>query len=303
MDMSLVARASVNLVARAKMNVARAPESRVEAVFHRPRALPGVSVACFNHEGHLSRSFPERFATVFHLEGRSQWSMRSARWSSRPGTVGVKVPGEVYVERARQGRSRFQVVAFDHDLVEDARAALELRLAAPEDNALDGGDPRVRALVALHQRLLVPRSGRTIDGTATPSELEQHLCDAVAALVELTGASRRAPFTRSAWSTAVARARALLDERLTEAVSLDELAAHARLDKYRLCRAFRDEVGVPPHAYVTLRRISRAKELLERGLSQAEVAQSVGLYDQSQLHRHFKRIVGVTPGAFARAVR
>jgi AraC-like DNA-binding protein len=28
-------------------------------------------------------------------------------------------------------------------------------------------------------------------------------------------------------------------------------------------------------------------------------AVSVGFYDQSQLHRHFKRIVGVTPGVFA----
>ena len=35
---------------------------------------------------------------------------------------------------------------------------------------------------------------------------------------------------------------------------------------------------------------------------QAEVAATVGLYDQSLLHRHFKRILGVTPGAFARAV-
>ena len=63
------------------------------------------------------------------------------------------------------------------------------------------------------------------------------------------------------------------------------LAAHARLDKFRLCRAL----------YLTHRRVS--------GLPQAEVAARVGLYDQSQLHRHFKRIVGVTPGEYARAVR
>jgi AraC-like DNA-binding protein len=62
-------------------------------------------------------------------------------------------------------------------------------------------------------------------------------------------------------------------------------------------------VGLPLHAYVTHRRISSAQVLLARGLSQAEVAASVGLYDQSQLHRHFKRIVGVTPGAYAHAVR
>jgi AraC-like DNA-binding protein len=51
------------------------------------------------------------------------------------------------------------------------------------------------------------------------------------------------------------------------------------------------------------RTARRAQELLARGIPQAEVAASVGLYDQSQLHRHFKRILGVTPGAFARAAR
>jgi len=62
-------------------------------------------------------------------------------------------------------------------------------------------------------------------------------------------------------------------------------------------------MGLPPHAYVTHRRVSVAQDLLAHGLSQAEVAARVGLYDQSQLHRHFKRIVGVTPGAYARAMR
>ena len=46
-----------------------------------------------------------------------------------------------------------------------------------------------------------------------------------------------------------------------------------------------------------------AGALLARGVPQAEVAARVGLYDQSQLHRHFKRIAGVTPGAYARAAR
>jgi AraC-like DNA-binding protein len=45
----------------------------------------------------------------------------------------------------------------------------------------------------------------------------------------------------------------------------------------------------------------RAKELLAAGVKPIEVAPSVGLYDQSQLNRHFRRLVGMTPGAYARA--
>ena len=123
------------------------------------------------------------------------------------------------------------------------------------------------------------------------------------ALVDVVSARHDAePAQRRKRSAAVVRAQTMLDERFTETISLEELALHARLDKFRLCRAIREEVGLPPHAYVTHRRIARAQLLLGRGMSQAEVAARVGFYDQSLLHRHFKRILRLTPGAFVRAI-
>jgi AraC-like DNA-binding protein len=259
-------------------------------------ALPGVGMMKLTLDGALSRAIPPRYGTVVHLEGESEWSVRGARYATRPGTVGVKVPGEVYAEHARVGRSRFEVVAYEDALVDEARSALGRRVAEPRARSFDGRqDARVRPLMRLHRAF--------DDDASTPEMLEQALSEALVALVELTSL----PSTRSECTTrsgdAVRRARTLLDERLTDTVTLDELAAHARLDKFKLCRAFREQVGLPPYAYLTLRRVSLAQELLGRGMPQAEVAARVGLYDQSQLHRHFKRIVGVTPGAYARAVR
>ena len=88
---------------------------------------------------------------------------------------------------------------------------------------------------------------------------------------------------------------------VTEKITLDALAEHAGLDKFHLVRAFRAEVGLPPYEYLTHVRISRAKELLQRGMRVAEAAQAVGFYDESQLHRHFRRIVGLPPGVYARS--
>ncbi|XXX79016.1 helix-turn-helix domain-containing protein [Sorangium sp. So ce134] len=51
---------------------------------------------------------------------------------------------------------------------------------------------------------------------------------------------------------------------------------------------------------MTQLRIGRARALLTRGVPPSEIAARVGLYDQSQLNRHFKRIVGITPGQCAR---
>jgi AraC-like DNA-binding protein len=53
-------------------------------------------------------------------------------------------------------------------------------------------------------------------------------------------------------------------------------------------------------AFRIARRGGRAQQLLQQGrdLSVAVVAARAGFSDQSQFSRHFKRMVGVTPGQF-----
>ncbi|ESU46140.1 AraC family transcriptional regulator [Streptomyces sp. HCCB10043] len=58
---------------------------------------------------------------------------------------------------------------------------------------------------------------------------------------------------------------------------------------------------MPPHQYVTARRVDLARRLLLEGVSPGEAAGAVGFHDQSHLTRHFKRIAGTTPGRFARS--
>ena len=262
------------------------------------RPLPGVTVVRFAGDRPLMRAIPEHDGTSMHLTGRSHWTSGGAAWSSAPGSVSVKVPGEVSIERAREGGVAFQVVLFDAALIHEARAVLGRRHMRANVHDVDRRDPRAAPLFALHQHFLDDAD----DDDEPRDALEEVTCDAVHALVDVTCApSGTEPSRRTGYSAAVTRARALLDERFTETVCLDALAAHARLDKFRLCRAFHEQVGLPPHAYVTHRRVARAQALLARGMSQAEVAASVGFYDQSLMHRHFKRLLRLTPGAFAAA--
>src|SRR5262249_44329760 len=87
--------------------------------------------------------------------------------------------------------------------------------------------------------------------------------------------------------------------------TLEQMAAVARLTPYHFARQFKAATGLPPHQYVIRRRVERAKQLLQAktGLSLAEVAAHAGFSDQSQLCRHFKRLVGVTPGWFRTPAR
>ena len=101
-------------------------------------------------------------------------------------------------------------------------------------------------------------------------------------------------------SRPVRRAMEYIRERLDGPITLADLADYAELDKFHLCRAFRAQIGMPPHAYLTHLRIARAKQLLRRGVRASDVAPLVGLYDQAQLTRHFRRLVGTTPARYGK---
>jgi len=148
------------------------------------------------------------------------------------------------------------------------------------------GERATQLAFAMHEALV--REG------ATELERATLVAETLSEIVSVSSPSR----TQA--SRPVRRARAFLQEALAEKVSLDDLANYAGLDKFHLVRAFRSEVGLPPYEYLTYLRVSRARELLLRGALVAEAAQAVGFYDESQLHRHFRRIVGMPPGAYAK---
>ncbi len=83
-------------------------------------------------------------------------------------------------------------------------------------------------------------------------------------------------------------------------VSLEELAKLAGLSPFHLLREFQKQFGFPPHAYQIQQRLRMAKKLLKQGLRISDVAQECGFHDQSHLHRHFKKAMGVTPGQYLR---
>lgn len=101
----------------------------------------------------------------------------------------------------------------------------------------------------------------------------------------------------------IRRARQLVDDSYMQDLTLNDLAGAAGLSRYYFLRAFRREVGVTPHAYLTGRRIAAAKALLDGDTALSEVAVACGFYDQSHFTRSFKGCTGVTPGQYRRGSR
>jgi AraC family transcriptional regulator len=101
---------------------------------------------------------------------------------------------------------------------------------------------------------------------------------------------------------ALRRVGAYIDDHIGERISLDELAHQAGVSRFHFARQFRLSTGESPMGYLRRVRIERSKSILQtRDSTIAQVAARLGFSDQSHFTRIFGRLVGVSPGNFARS--
>lgn len=127
---------------------------------------------------------------------------------------------------------------------------------------------------------------------------ESLLIEVLSAVLSQYSDCKAQSIRRSQEHQAVRLIKAYLHENLDVEVSLEQLVALTNLNRFYLIRVFRQAVGMPPYSYLNQIRVEKAKQLLRQGQSIADTAIAVGMSDQSHLNRHFKRIVGLTPGQY-----
>lgn len=95
-----------------------------------------------------------------------------------------------------------------------------------------------------------------------------------------------------------------IEEHLASSIRLQDLAGIARLSHSHFCRAFKESLGHPAHAYVMRRRVHRAQGLmLTTAESLSQIAALCGMADQAHFCKLFRRLVGESPNAWRRARR
>jgi AraC-like DNA-binding protein len=101
----------------------------------------------------------------------------------------------------------------------------------------------------------------------------------------------------------VGRALALLHERPAEAWTIDELGSRVGLSRSALHERFVQFIGQPPMQYLARWRMQLASGLLRSSNANvAAIALEVGYDSEAAFARAFKRLVGMPPAAWRRAV-
>lgn len=82
-------------------------------------------------------------------------------------------------------------------------------------------------------------------------------------------------------------------------VTIDMLAGEFFLSESYICRIFKSATGTTINKYITARRISIAKALLNEGAGVNEAFEKSGFSDYSTFFKAFTRAVGVSPKKYA----
>ena len=97
------------------------------------------------------------------------------------------------------------------------------------------------------------------------------------------------------------KSEAFIMANLDRPFTIARLAQEARLSPQHYSRSFRQSFGESPHAYVSARRVERAKHLmLTTTDALSQIALDCGYADQAHFTRRFHDTVGTPPNAWRR---
>jgi AraC-like DNA-binding protein len=89
----------------------------------------------------------------------------------------------------------------------------------------------------------------------------------------------------------------------TGADGIGALAAETGVSRYALIRAFKRSFGLSPEEMRRQLRIERARVLLAGSAALVDIAAAAGFADQSHMTRELRRLLGISPAAYRRALQ
>lgn len=237
------------------------------------------------------RHWHEEWGIAVIEQGVNRFWMRGG-WGEAPrGTIVVVPPGVIHDGGLSRSPWGERMSYLSVETMERIAQTCSGRRQPPTFRSLVIDDDDLAAqLRGLHDALSAAGGGDLF-------EADELLIRVIGTLLVRHG-SVRAEEVRADQTQAIRRAKLLMRERLSEGITLHEIADAVGLSVYHFIREFRKRVGMTPHAWLQHLRVIAAQRLLSEGNPIADVAVATGFADQSHLTRVFRKTIGVTPGAF-----
>jgi AraC-like DNA-binding protein len=267
-----------------------------QSSFWRPRGLDDIDFFAASFREHsYARHSHEGYAVGVTDRGAQTFLCRGERRVSGAGSAVIINPGDAHDGRAAapDGYSYRMIYIGERHFVR----------AIGEITGQPGFVPLFREPIITNggTARLVAELHDLAAGGAEALKLETVLLRVLVHFITRFATTRPSHRVTSLDASLVRAVHSYLVRHLDEDPSLSDLAAVTGISRYHLLRRFRREVGMPPHAYLTQLRLTRARRLLAAGEPAARVAVAVGFVDQSHLIKRFRAAYGITPTQFSKA--
>ena len=135
-----------------------------------------------------------------------------------------------------------------------------------------------------------------VDRVCPPLLLQSQTTCLLHALVTRGGTRHASSHPSGLGKAQLAAALEMIEARLDDDLTLDELATGCKLSRFHFARQFRQSTGYAPYQYLLRRRIEKARVLLsstDDGVGDTGIA--VGYRDAAHFSRTFARHMGLSP--------
>jgi AraC-like DNA-binding protein len=257
-----------------------------------PEALPGARLLQFRGGQRFHSYYNDMYTVVAVFRSKAEVAYRGKKYRAEGGEVGLLAPDGIFRHVTNPIPEVVGKLQIEPELVDRAAREFGIRNAQVQFPGLLMRMPQLfDALSALHG---------CIADDPTPLELQTLFSNCLWLFIaQRSGGPPRLRIGLE--PNALRKAREMLHARFADKITLDQLAEYAGVSVRHLLNIFTREVGLSPHAYQIHLRLAEARRLLARGAPLSTVAVDVGFTDQSHLARHFRRTLGVTPGAYHQA--
>ena len=90
-----------------------------------------------------------------------------------------------------------------------------------------------------------------------------------------------------------------INQNISQPITIEQLAGQFYLSESYICRIFKSATGTTINKYITARRISIAKAVLNENSNVMEAFERSGFTDYSNFFKAFTKAVGISPKKYA----